>query len=115
MPRVSELYQEPSQNLPLSDQWAEAAYAHVEAEAAAQLLEDTKSSVFSQIVLRQGDMPVNRAELLARASVEWRDHVQVIVETRQHANELRVKRDYLKMKFQEWIAADANNRTQARL
>lgn len=116
MPRVSEIFgSEPSANVPLSDQWAEAAHAHVEAEAAAQILEDTKSAVFSQLVLKHGDMPHNRAEAIVKASDEWQRHIKAVVNARRHANELRVKRDYLKMKFSEFLSADANNRTAAKL
>jgi ADP-ribosylglycohydrolase len=85
-------------NTPLSDQWSEIAHAHVEAEAAAQILEETKSAVLAQ-----------------KASSEWDRHVRSIVRARQEANRLRVQRDYIRMRFQEWISADANNRTAAKL
>lgn len=104
-----------SGNVPLSEQWAQAAHSHVEAEAAAQLLEETKSAVLAQMMSKLGDMPVSKAEMQAKASPEWDRHVRSIVRARQLANKLRVERDYLRMRFQEWIAADANNRTVARL
>jgi predicted secreted protein len=102
-------------NIPLSEQWSLAAHAHVEAEAAAQILEETKSAVLAQMMSRLGDMPVSKAEMQAKSSDEWRRHVEAIVRARQNANKLRVERDYLRMRFQEWIAADANHRTAARL
>jgi hypothetical protein len=102
-------------NIPLSDQWSEIAHAHVEAEAAAQILEETKSAVLAQMMSKLGDMPVSKAEMQAKASSEWDRHVRSIVRARQEANRLRVQRDYIKMRFQEWISADANNRTAAKL
>jgi hypothetical protein len=116
MPRVSEIYgREASANISLADQWAEAAHAHVEAEAAAQLLEETKSAVLAQMMSRLGDLPVSKAEMKVKASDEWRDHIEKMGKAREHANRLKVKREWLRMRFSEWLAHDANNRTQARL
>jgi hypothetical protein len=102
-------------NVPLSESWAKAAHAHVEAEAAAQLLEETKTAVLAQMMARLGDMPVGRAEMQVKASPEWERHIHSIVRARTEANRLRVERDFLRMKFSEFISADANNRTAAKL
>jgi hypothetical protein len=104
-------------NLPISEQWARAAHAHVDAERDAEILAETKSAMFAEMVgkLLVDGMPVNRAETQVKASPEWKRHIEAIVEARYRANKLRVERDYLRMKFSEWVAHDANNRTAARL
>jgi hypothetical protein len=102
-------------NIPLSQQWQTKALEHADAEAAAQLLEETKSAVLSQMMMREGDIPVSKAEMRVKASDEWQRWVANMVRARQRANRLRVERDYLKMLFQEWISADANHRAAARM
>ena len=51
-------------NLPLSEQYRIVAKSWVDADAAANLLEETKSAVLSRMMLNLGDMPVSRDELL---------------------------------------------------
>ena len=92
-----------------------AAMAWADLESAANLLEETKSAVLSQMMLRLGEMPVSKAELRVKASDEWHDHVTKIANARSAAIKAKVRVDYLKMKFSEWIAADANHRSGARL
>lgn len=101
-------------NVSWSEQWHKAAAAHVDAEAAAQMLEETKSAVLAQMMSRLGDMPVSKAEMQVKGSEDWRRFIEGMVRARQHANKLRVERDYLKMKFSEWISEDANHRAGAR-
>jgi hypothetical protein len=103
------------QNIPISEQWERKALEAVDAEAAAQMLEETKSAVLSQMMLKQGDMPVSRAEMIVKASEEWSRFVEGMVKARQHANKVRVERDYLRMRFSEWVAQDANHRAAARI
>lgn len=104
-----------TEETPLSEQWYKVAQEWVEAEGAASLLEDTKSSALSQQIAALGDMPFNRAEATVKASPEWMDHLGEINKARTKANELKVHMEYLRMKFQEYQSAEANNRTQARL
>lgn len=106
-----------SDNLPLYEQYRNAGLEWVDAEAAASLLEDCKSSVLAermQDLLAEG-MAVNRAEQTVKASPEWRSHVLSITEARKLANRCKIECEYLKMKFQEWMSQEANNRTEARL
>ena len=102
-------------NKPLSEQYLEAASEWVEAESAADLLESTKSAVMSQKMLAVGDMAVNKAELLVKASPEWHHHLHEINKARTHANRLKIRLEYLKMRFAEYQSEEANNRLQARL
>jgi hypothetical protein len=104
-------------NLPLTEQYRIAADAWVDAEAAASLLEDCKSAVLAermQALLDEG-MAVNRAEQAVKGSPEWKVHVTSIIEARRLANRCKVQVEYIKMRFQEYMSQEANNRLEAKL
>jgi hypothetical protein len=102
-------------NLPWSEQFRIVAKQWVDADAAATLLEDTKSAVLSERMQALGDMAVSKAEATVKASKEWRDHVAGTVAARKSANRLKVQMEYLRMKFQEWSSENANRRAEMRL
>lgn len=106
-------------NQRIEQQWYEAAMAHADAEAAAQLLEETKSSVLAEhvanLIRDEPKMSIAKAETTVKASPEWRQFVEGMVRARKAANKARVTRDYLKMQFSVWIAEDANHRAGARM
>ncbi len=98
-----------------SEEYRLAAEEWVNLEAAAQILEDTKSSVMAQKQQALGDIPVNRAEQLVKASLDWVDHIQKIVEARKAANLAIVKLDVIKMRYYEAQSLDATRRAEMRL
>ena len=104
-----------SDNLPWSEQFRIVAKQWVDADAAATILEDTKSAVMAERMLGLGEMAVNKAEAQVKASPEWRRHVESIVSARRAANRLKVQMEYLRMKFSEWQSHEATKRTEARL
>lgn len=102
-------------NLPISEQYGRIAEEWVDAEAAATLLEETRSAHFSQWVTEQGDMPVNRAEHIVKASQKWMDYNIKMVKARQLANLKKVQMEQIKMRHWEWQSQAANQRVEARL
>lgn len=102
-------------NLPWSEQYRIVSKQWVDADAAASILEDTKSAVMAERVVALGDMAVNKAEATVKASPEWRQHVESVVNARRAANRLKVQLEYLRMKFSEWQSHEATKRTEARL
>jgi hypothetical protein len=102
-------------NLPLSEQFRVVAKAWVDADAAANLLEETKSAVLSRMMINLGDMPVSRAEMQVKASEEWRDFVTKMVEAREKASLMKVKMEYIRMRFHEWQSFEASKRAEMRL
>ncbi len=104
-----------SDNDPLSEQYYKAALEWSDYEGAASLKEDLKSSVLSQMMMKLGDMPVNRAEATVKASPEWVSHVTDIIETRRDANKAKARMEVIRMRFQQWQSEQANARTEARL
>lgn len=102
-------------NLPWSEQYRIVARKWVDADAAASLLEDTKSAFLSQKMQQHADLPVSKAEAIIKGSAEWADFIEKMVAARKQANLLKVQLEYLRMKFSEWQSAEATKRTEARL
>lgn len=102
-------------NLPWSEQFRVVAKQWVEAEAAASLLEDTKSAVLAERMQMHSEKPVNKAETLVKSSPEWKDHVGKVVAARKAANLFKVQMEYMRMKFNEWQSAEATKRAEMKL
>lgn len=102
-------------NLPLSEQYRIVAKAYVDADSAASLLEETKSAVLARMMLALGDMPVSRAEMQTKASAEWNEFVTNMVKAREKAAFLKVKLEYIRMKFNEQQSLEASKRAEMRL
>jgi hypothetical protein len=102
-------------NQPLSEQFRLTAKAWVEADAAASLLEETKSAVLSQRMASLGDMPVSKAEMSVKASPEWEEFIVSMVEARKKAALLKVKLEWLRMRFSEQQSEEATKRAEMKL
>lgn len=102
-------------NTPWSEQYHAAARDWVEKEAAADLLEQSKSAVMAQRQSMLGEMPINRAEQYVKSSPEWQEYIEKTVGARKEANFAKVKMEYMRMKFQESMSNEANQRTEAKL
>ena len=103
------------QERPLSEQFRLVAKKWVDADAAASLLEETKSAVLARMMSAQGDMPVNRAELRVKSSEEWFDFITNMVKAREEASMLKVQMDYIRMRHSEWQSHAANRRAEMKL
>ena len=99
----------------LSEKYRLAAKEWCELDAAANLLEETKSAFLSQKMAALGDMPVSKAEMKVKASAEWREFIESMVAARKAANLAKVKLEWVRMKFSEWQSAEANSRAERRL
>jgi hypothetical protein len=100
---------------PISELWHEAARKWVELEAAANLYEESKSSVLAQLMSKCGDMPVSRAEMTVKASDGWKEHIERIAKAREAANLAKVEVDYLRMRHSEAMSKEATDRLEAKL
>lgn len=99
----------------LSEQYRIVAKAWVDADAAASMLEETKSSVLASLMAEQGDIPVSKAEMRVKASQKWKDFIESMVNARQSASMLKVKLEYIRMKFHEWQSLEATKRAEMKL
>lgn len=109
---VSEM---PERDRPLSEQFRVVAKAWADADAAANLLEETKTATLSQKMLKLGDMPVSRAEMTVKASDEWHEYLETMVAARKEANIRKVQMEYIRMRFSEWQSLNANARDERRM
>ena len=104
-----------SRNRPASMEYAEVAQKWVTLDAAARLLEETKSAVFAQRCLVLNEKSQARAEMIAKAAPDWRDHLTKMVDARTAANRARVEQEFYKMRFWESNSEAANERMAARV
>ena len=104
-----------NENLPISEQYRVVAKKWCDADAAANLLEETKSAYLAKLMTARGDMPVSKAEMLTKASDEWLDYITRMVRAREQATLLKAQLAYLQMRFQEWSSENANRRAEMRL
>ncbi len=100
---------------PISEEFRIIAKKWVEADAAANMLEESKSAVLAKMISAQGDMPVNRAEARVKSSDDWSDYIKSMVDAREKASMLKVQLEYIRMRFSEWQSFEANRRAEMKL
>ena len=102
-----------------SEQYRIVAKQWCEAEAAASLLEDTKSAMLStrirQLIESEPGIALNRAEAEVKSSPEWREWITSMIDARKKANLLKVQLEYLRMRHSEWQSMEASKRAEMRL
>jgi hypothetical protein len=104
-----------NENLPISEQYRLIAKKHVDADSAANMLEECKSAFLAKLMAARGDMPVSKAEMQVKASEEWSDYIGKMVRAREQAALLRAQLEFIRMRFAEWQSANANRRAEMRL
>ena len=102
-------------DLPLSEQYRVIAKKWVDADAAANMLEETKSAFLAKKMTQLGDMPVSKADMTVRASPEWTDYVTKMVKAREQASLLKVQLEYIRMKAMEQNSESATRRAEMKL
>jgi hypothetical protein len=102
-------------NRPLSEQFRTIAKKWVDADSAANILEESKSAFLSKSMADLGDMPVSKAEMNIKASQNWSDYIHQMVEARKQASLLKVQLEYIRMQFSEWQSHAATRRAEMKL
>jgi hypothetical protein len=105
----------PAHERPISEEFRLVAKAWCEADAAARLLEETKSSMLAKLVIASKEPSITRAEYAAKASAEYAEHIDKMVVAKTEANLRRVQMKFIEMKFSEWTSADANQRRERQM
>src|SRR3990172_4060689 len=100
---------------PLSEIYATRGEKWADLEAAAQLLEDSKSAFMAQRQISLGDVAVNRAEQIVKASPEWGEYIGACVTARRAANLAKVELEVVRMRFTEWNNQQANARQEMKM
>jgi hypothetical protein len=101
--------------MPISEQFRVVAKEWVALDGAARMLEESKTAVQSQMMKALGDIPAAHAERDVKASPEWADYLNKMVEARTASNLKKVQMKYLEMKFQEWNSTAATRRAEMKL
>lgn len=102
-------------NQPYSEQFRMVAKDWVDKDAAARMLEESKTAVLSRKISDQGDMPHAHAERIVKASDEWHEWIKGMCDARTAANLAKVKLKYVEMKYFENQSANASQRAEMRL
>lgn len=104
---------------PQSEIYREAALRWADLDAAARLLEDTKSAVLaeriSQLLAEFPHYSMAKAETKVKASDAWRDFLEKSVRARTAANRARIEVEFQRMKHWEATQDRADHRYEARL
>jgi hypothetical protein len=104
---------------PISEQYRIVAKQWVDADAAARLLEDLKTTTLEQKksdhIAEHGTMPDNKAEREVKSSEDWEDFIRQMVDARTEANKKKAQLEYIRMKFSEWQSKEATARAERRL
>jgi hypothetical protein len=103
------------ENRPIHEIFWEAGEDWADKERAAHLLEETKSAIMAQKQAMLGDIPVNRAEQIVKASPDWYEHLVIIVEARYQANRAKIKCDKIRMEERAINNREANARLELKM
>lgn len=102
-------------NRPASEVFRLAAKDWVDKQAAADLLEELKTTTLAQWKSEYGDIADNKAEKLVKAEPRWEDYIRKMVEARRLANLAKVKLEYLRMRYWEQTGHEATARAEMRM
>ena len=114
--KISEL---PQQERPISEEYRIVAKRWVDADAAARLREEMKTTTLEQLkqelVKEDPKLPDSHAERMVKAGADWAEYIRQMVDARTDANRLKAQLEYVKMKFSEHQDVNASARAKMRL
>lgn len=102
-------------DMPISEQFRIIAKKWVQADSAANMLEECKSAFLAKQMSALGGMPVSRAEMNVKASEEWSEYISRMVKAREEAALLKVQLEYIRMTFSEEQSRSATRRAEMKL
>jgi len=109
----------PLEEQPISEQYRVAADEWADAENAAHLLEELKTTTLEQkkceLIDRDPKMSEAKAERLVKASEDWELYLYDMCQARAAATFLKQKLRVIEMKHREWIDGNASARQEMRL
>ena len=105
---------------PVSEKFRLVALKWADADAAASMLEETKTVLLQELKTRfigesNDKMSEAQAECLAKTSTEYREHVTNMCKARAVANRRKVQLEYLRMRHSEWQSSEANSRIERKM
>lgn len=104
---------------PISEQFRIVALHYVDADGAASLLEELKTTTLAdmktKLMLEIGDMPDSKAERIVKSTPEWREYITKMVDARSQAHKLRLQLEFLRMKEREQDRSSWLQRTEHKM
>src|SRR5262245_56396765 len=98
--------QVPAKDRPISEQFRIVSKEWADAENAAHILEELKTTTLEQkknkLIEANPGMADNAAERVTKASPEWEEYIKTMCKHRGTANLLRQKLKWLEMRHREW-------------
>ena len=117
--RAAGIKEMPESERSISEQFRLVALRYVDADGAASLLEEMKTTALEQrksdLIAERGDMPDNKAERLVKSGKSWADYICEMVEARTKANRLKLQLEYLRMKEREQDRVSWLQRTEYKM
>lgn len=107
----------PARERSIAERFRQVAEEHAEVDAAFYMLENTRTSLAAELALKEiaKGMPVSKAELIAKASPEYREHVSKAGDAKHRANVLRARMDYLRMRERKEDRESWNERSERKM
>ena len=107
----------PAREQSIAERFRQVGEEHAEVDAAFYMLENTRTSVAAELALKEiaNGLPVSKAELIAKASQEYRDHVNKAGDMKHRANVLKARMDYLRMRERKEDREAWNERTERKM
>lgn len=109
----------PEREQPISERFRLAGEAWADANAAATLLEELKTTSLqkmkSDLIAEKGPMADNAAERIVKSSPEWEVYIKDMCAKRALADRLKIQVEYWRMRYGEWNSKEANARVERRM
>ncbi len=83
-----------------------------DAQAAADLLEETKGTLLAKIVKEHWELPAWKAEAAAKSDPRYEEHIRAMVDARRLSNLARVRFDGAKMMGEFARSAESTRRAE---
>lgn len=83
----------------VAEELSDRGYRWSDADAAYKALEDVSKSVLAECMIGAGDVSAAKAEMIARASMKYAEHLKALDKARREANLTRVDYDT----YRVWI------------
>lgn len=109
----------PARDQPIAEQFRIVALQFCDADAAASLLEELKTTTLAKmkadLISREGPMADNKAEMSVKASQDWEDYIREMCGNRAKATKLKLKLEHLRMLDRKEDREAWAARTEARM
>jgi len=109
----------PESEQPWPEKFRVVAKQWVEADAAASLMEELKTTTLATkkaaLIAKEGDMPDTKAERKVKAGADWNEYITTMCKLRKEANLLKMQLKYIEMNFMMNQSMEATGRAEMKM